>query len=173
MMSKANMLIIRFLTHPDLIKWVRAMPVSIVDLYLSSPNWHRWIKLLDIDRNCILSPIIFSKSLLVVLSNVIGQNNLGKLYEVLLCLGIMTGIDILKWDGQWPKLIHTLVILISLIMHSLFLTNFLICLQDNLSSPGVKEVLHFVMVLMSSSFEKGIHFVIFLLGISSNRLILT
>jgi len=54
------------------------------------------MKLLDIDKNCNLSPIIFSKSLLVVLSNVIEQNDLGKLYEALLCLGIITGIDILK-----------------------------------------------------------------------------
>jgi len=42
-----------------------------------------------------------------------------------------------------------------------------------LSSPGVKELLHFLMALMSSSFEKGTHFIISLSGISSNRLILT
>jgi len=54
------------------------------------------MKLLDIDRNCNLSPIIFSKSLPVMLSNMIGWNNLGKPYKALLGLGIMTMVDILK-----------------------------------------------------------------------------
>ena len=95
----ANVLIVRFLTHSNLIKWVRAIPALVVDLYLSPPNWYRWIKLLDINKNCILSPIIFSKSLLVVLSSTMGQNDLGKSYDALLGLEMMTVDNILKWDG--------------------------------------------------------------------------
>ena len=171
--SNASMLIVRFLTYSDQIKWLRAMPTLVVDLCLSLPNWHEWMKLLDIDRNCNLSPIIFSKSLPVMLSNMIEWNNLDKSYKALLGLGIMTVVNILKWDGQWPKSAHTLAILISLIMYSLFLMIFLICSQDNLSGPGVKELLHFSMALMSSSFEKETYFIISLSGISSNRLILT
>jgi len=98
--SNASMLMVRFLTYPDQIKWVRAMPTSVVDLCLSLPNWHEWMKLLDIDRNCNLSSIIFSKSLPVMLSNMIERNNLGESYKALLGLGIMTVVNILKWDGQ-------------------------------------------------------------------------
>jgi len=54
------------------------------------------MKLLDIDINCNISPIIFLKNLLVVLNNTIGQNDLDKLYEALLGLGIITMVDILK-----------------------------------------------------------------------------
>ena len=129
--------------------------------------------LLDINKNCNLSLIIFSKSLLVVLSNTIGQNDLGKSYEALLGLEIMTVDDILKWDGQWSKSIHVLAISISLIMHSSFLTIFLRCLQDNLSGLEVRELLYFSMALMSSSFEKRTYFIISILKISSNRLIST
>jgi len=56
--------------------------------------------LLDIKENCILSPIIFSTSLPVVLSNIMGQNNLGESYKVLLDIGMMTVDDALKCDGQ-------------------------------------------------------------------------
>ena len=41
-----------------------------------------------------------------------------------------------------------------------------------MSGPGVKELLHFSMVLMSSSFEKEAYSVTSLLGISYSRLIL-
>jgi len=75
------------------------MSVSVVDLYLSSPNWHEWIKLLDIDKNCILSSIIFLKSLPVVLSGIMGQNNLGELYKALLGLKMMIVDNVLKWDS--------------------------------------------------------------------------
>ena len=125
---KTNILVDRFFTQPDCIKWLRAMSASVVDLCLSSPSWHIWVKLLEIDMNFNCSPIIFSKSLLVVLSNMMGQNDLVELYNVLLGLGIITVVDTLKWDGQWPKSIHMLVILINLIVHSLFLTIFLRCL---------------------------------------------
>ena len=172
-MSNANVLIMRFLTYSNLMKWVRAMPVSKVDLCLRPPNWHEWIKLLDIEENCNLSPIIFSKSLLVVLSSTMGQNNLGELYDVLLGLGMITIDNILKWVGQCPKFIQVLAISISLLVHSLFLVISLRCLQDNLSSPGVDKLLQPLMVLKSFFFEKETHVIISLLEISSNRLMST
>ena len=42
----------------------------------------------------------FSINLPKVLSNIIGWNNLGILYEALLDLEIMMVVKILKWDGQ-------------------------------------------------------------------------
>ena len=172
-MSKANMLIVRFLTHPDLMRWVRVMSTSVIDLCLSLSSWHRWIKLLDIEENCILSPIIFSKLFPVVLSNTIGWNNLGKSYKILLGLGIITIDDVLKCDGQWPKSIHVLAISISLSMHSSSLMISLRCLQDNLFSPEANKLLQLSIILKSSFFEKGAHVIISLLEISSNRQILT
>ena len=62
-----------------------------------------------------------------------------------------------------------LAISISLSMHFLFLTIFLRCLQDNLSGPRVKELLHLLMALMSSAFEKEAQTVTSLLGIYSKR----
>ena len=44
----------------------------------------------------------------------IGQYNLGKLYTVMLGLGIMTIVDDLKSDGQYPKSIQALAMSISL-----------------------------------------------------------
>ena len=58
------------------------------------------MKLLEIEENYNLSPIIFLKSLLVVLSSMIGQNDLRELYKVLLGLEIITINDVLKLDGQ-------------------------------------------------------------------------
>jgi len=129
--------------------------------------------LLDIEENCNLSPIIFSKSLLVVLSSIMGQKDLDKLYEVLLGLEIMTIDDILKWDGQKPKLVHVLAISISLLVYSSSLMISLKCLQDNLSSPEVNKLLQLSMAFKSSFFEKGAHVVVSLSEISSKRLILT
>ena len=56
---------------------------------------------------------------------------------------------------------------ISLLMHSLFLMIFLRCLQDKLSSSGVKELSYLLMALMISAFEKGGHLVTSLSEISS------
>ena len=56
------------------------------------------MKLLEIDKNCKYSPIIFSKNFLVVLSRTIGQNDLVKSYEdeVLFGLGIIMVVKVLK-----------------------------------------------------------------------------
>jgi len=72
MISKANMLAERFLTHPDQMKWVRAILAFIVDLCLRLLNWHGWMKLFDIIRNCSLPLIIFSKSFSVVFNRMMG-----------------------------------------------------------------------------------------------------
>jgi len=53
----------------------------------------------------------FSINLLIVLSRIISLNNLGELYNALLSLGMTTIIDLLKWEGQNPRLIHVLVML--------------------------------------------------------------
>ena len=168
-MLKVTMLVDRFLTQPNCMKWVKATSAFIVDLCLSLPNWHEWMKLLEIDKNCNCSLIIFSKSFPVVLSRTIGQNDLVESYEALLDLGIIMVVKVLKWDDQWPRLIHMSAMSISLLKHSLFLTIFLRCLQDNLSGPGVEELLHLLMALISSAFEKEAQLITSLSSISSKR----
>ena len=71
-MLKVNILVMRFLTYLVYIKWIRAIPTLIVHLYFSLPNWLKWMKLLEIAKNYSLSPITFSKSLLIVLNKTIG-----------------------------------------------------------------------------------------------------
>ena len=51
----------------------------------------------------------------------------------------------------------------------MFLTIFLRYFQDNLSGPGVKELLYFSIVLISFSFEKIFYFIVSLPGISSSN----
>ena len=118
---KASMLVERFLTHSDQMKYVRAMPAFIVDLYLRPPNWYRWINLFKIIRNCSLSPIIFLNSFSVVFSRTIGWKDLGESYDTLLGLGMTIFVNVLKWDGQYPKSIQTLAMSMSLIIHLSFL----------------------------------------------------
>jgi len=89
-----------------------------------------------------------------MLSSTIGQNNLDKLYEVLLGLGMMTVDNILKWDGQKPKLIHMLAISISLLVHSLSLMISLRCLQDSLSSLEVNTLLQLSIAEIEGEREK-------------------
>jgi len=48
------------------------MSTSEVDLCLSLSSWHEWMKLLEINKNCILSLITFSDNLLIVLNKTIG-----------------------------------------------------------------------------------------------------
>ena len=77
--------------------------------------------------------------------------------------------EILKCNGQWSKLIYTLVILMKFLRQVLLLTIILRYFQDNLSGPGVNELLHFIIELLNSSSENSINFVIGLFGISSNK----
>ena len=44
-MSKVRVLVDFFFTYLDLTMCVRATPASMVDLNLSPPSWHGWMKL--------------------------------------------------------------------------------------------------------------------------------
>jgi len=79
--------------------WVRVTPASIVDLNL---RLLEWIKLFEAVLNWRHSPMTFSMSLLTVLRRTIGLKALGELYDFLLGLEIMTVVDLLKCEGQYP-----------------------------------------------------------------------
>ena len=98
-----------------------------------------------------------------------GLNFLEVLYNSLLGLGIMMDEDVLKYDGQYPKSIHTLAIFIMLLRHDKFLIISLRCLQDSPLGSEVKSLLHLQMDNKNSSFEKGNHSVGKLFEISSNN----
>ena len=51
--------------------------------------------------------------------------------------------DILKCDGQYPKLVHMLAILMKLLRHVLSLTITLRCFHNNLSSPSSQSITAF------------------------------
>jgi len=153
--SKTRVLVVKFLTQPIWIMCVSATPTSVIDLNFNLPSWLGWIKLLAAMMNCSLSPITFLISLPIVLSRTIGLKDLGESYDFLLSLGIMTVVDILKCEGQYPNSIQVLAIPIMLFKHSLFLRMILRWLYDNLSGPEVKVLLQFAMVILNSSFEKG------------------
>jgi len=99
----------------------------------------------------------FSISLPNMLSSTIGLNDLGESYDALLGLGITTVINLLKWEGQNPKLIQALAILMMFPKQSLSLRMTLMCLHDNLSGLGVGELLQLAIALLNSSLEKGAH----------------
>ena len=102
-----------------------------------------------------------------------GLNILEASYNALLDLGMMMDIDSLKCDGQCPKLIHILARFMMLARHAKFLVITLRCLQDNLSGPEIKLLLHLLIDIKNSSFKKDSHLVVILFGISSNNEVLT
>jgi len=59
--------------------------------------------------------------------------------------------------------------LMKFLRHILLMTMTLRCFHDNLSGPRVNELLHFMMELLNSSSEKGIHIVMSLFRISSKE----
>ena len=71
--------------------------------------------------NWSLSAITFSTSLPRVFRRTIGQNAFGLSYDVLFGLGMMTVVEILKYLGQWPKLMQVLAMLMILERQSSFL----------------------------------------------------
>ena len=77
----------------------------------------------------------------------------------------MMVVDILKCESQYPKSIYALAIPMNLLRYALSLMIILRCLQDNLSGPGVDELLYFSTVLMNSSFENKFQFMTSLQGI--------
>ena len=142
-------------------------PASMVDLCLRPSNWLWWIKLLEIVWNWRHSPIIFSKSFLIMLRRTIDQYDLGELYVDLLGLGITIIVEVLKWNSQCSKSIQALAISISLKMQSSFLMIDLIRFQINLSGLGADKLLHFSIASINSCLEKGFQFLTGLLGILS------
>ena len=124
------------------------------------------MKLFEIIRNCSHSPIIFSISFPIVFKRMIGQKDLKELYIALFSFGMMTVMDVLKWDSQCPKSIQALAISMNLLMYSLLLIIFLIWLQVNLFRLEANELLHFSIVLISSSLENRTHTLVSLPGIS-------
>ena len=111
------------------------------------------MKLLDIAWNWSLSPMNFSISLPKMLSKIISLKNLDMLYEDLLGFRITMVVEILKWNGQWPKSKHALVILIILFKQTLSLNTYLRWLHDSLFRPGVDELLHLASTFINFSFE--------------------
>jgi len=75
--------------------------------------------------------------------------------------------NILKCNGQCPKLIHALAMLTKLFKHVLSLMIAFRCFQDTLSGPSIDELLHLTMELLNSLTEKVVQIVIFLVGILS------
>jgi len=91
--SNTKVLVWRFLTHFEQIRWVRKMPVSVVEHCLSSPSWLGWIKLLDIKWNWSLSPITLSISLPKIFKRMIEQNDLGELSQIRYSLVVILGLN--------------------------------------------------------------------------------
>ena len=75
--------------------------------------------------------------------------------------------DVLKYNGQCPKLIYILAMLTKLFKYISSLMIAFRCFQDTLSGPGVNELLYLTMELLNSLTEKEVQIVIFLVGISS------
>ena len=61
----------------------------------------------------------------------------------------------LKYNGQCPKLMYILAILIKFFKHSVFLTITLKCFHKILSGLKVDKLLHLLIALVNSLFEKG------------------
>ena len=77
--------------------------------------------------------------------------------------------DVLKYNSQWPKLIHVLAISMKFLRYEMLLTIILRCFQDNLLGLGANELLHLPIELLNSSSKRDVYFVIGLFGISSNE----
>jgi len=77
--------------------------------------------------------------------------------------------NVLKYNSQWPKLIHVLAISMKFLRYEMLLTIILRCFQDNLLGLGANELLYLAIELLNSSSKKDVYFVIGLFGISSNE----
>jgi len=104
---------------------------------------------------------------LSIFNNTIGQNILGESYKALLNFGIIIDDDILKCNGQCPKLItwHVLVMSTILIKHVLSLIIILRCFHKILFGPGVDELLHLVIAFLNFSVEKESQSIVVLVGL--------
>ena len=123
--------------------------------------------------NWIISPITFSINLSRVLSKMIGLNNLGELYEDLLGLEMIIVNNLLKLFGQYPKSMQAFAIFMVLVRQTSCFRIDLRWLYDNLSSPGVDELLQLLIAILNSSFENRAQAVACLFPISSRILLST
>ena len=105
-MSNTKVLVERFLTHPAQVICVSTTSASIVNHCFNLLNWQGWMTLLDINWNWSLSPMTFLMSLPSIFNSTISLNILGKSYKALLGLEMITDDNILKYIGQWPKLVQ-------------------------------------------------------------------
>ena len=154
-MSKVRVLVVLPFDHPERMIWVSTVPVSLVDLNFKLPSWLGWMKLLDTTMNCIRLAITFSTSLPRVLRRTMGWNAFRLSYDVLFSLGMTIVMEVLKYLGQWPKLMQALVMLMILERQSLFLMMSFQCHHDILSGSGVEESLHLWIADLNSYLENG------------------
>ena len=152
-MSKMRVLVDRFLTQPVWMIWVSTIPTSVMDLNFKLPSWLGWIKSLAVMVNWSLSLITFSISLPTVLSRTIGLKDFCELYNVLFSLGMMTVVDLLKYDSQYHSSIQALAMQTMIPRYSLYLRIILRWLHDNLSGPSAEALLQLAITILNSSFE--------------------
>jgi len=69
----------------------------------------------------------FSISFPKMFKRTIGQNNLGNSYDILFGFGMIINNKDLKYNGQYPRSIHALAILIIFFKQSISLTTALRC----------------------------------------------
>jgi len=91
-----------------------------------------------------------------MLSSMIGLNDLGKSYDCLLGLEMTIVDDLLKWAGQWPRLMQAFAMLTILMRHLSCLRMDLRWLHDNLSGPEVDKLLQLLITFLNSSLEKTV-----------------
>ena len=116
--------------------------------------------------NWSLSAMTFLMSLPKVFRRMIEQKDLEWSYVCLLGLGIVTIVDLLKWFGQYPRMIQALAMLVILLRQSSCLRMDLRYHHVNLSSSGTNKLLHLFIAYLSSSLENRFQKVINLLPIS-------
>ena len=151
-------------------KWVRATLASKVDLCLSLPNWHEWIKSFEMRINWRHSLMTFLMSFPNVLSKTMGQKDFGKSYDSLFSFGMIIIIEDLKCDSHQPILKHALAIFMILPRQTSLLIINLRWHQESLSGPGADKLLQLAMVFMNTFLEKGGHSLADLSWISSRIL---
>jgi len=78
---------------------------------------------------------------------------LDELNNDLFGFGMIINVDNLKCDGQCPKLMQALAMLMAETKHSLLMTLFKI-FHKILSVLGAEESLHLLMAFLNSSFKK-------------------
>jgi len=95
---------------------------------------------------------------------------LGESYEALLGLEMIIDINILKYNGQYPKLIYMLAMLTRFFKYISSLTITLRCFQDTLFGLGIDKSLYLMIALSNSSIKRDTHSIIGLSEISFNML---